>query len=111
MPYFDAIAIIYIGALRGAGDTLWPMAATIASSWLIILGGGTLLALAFPGRAAGPWIAASIYVFALGILMFWRFESGAWRKIDLLTRRRRRVPPPIPLDVPVPDEPGDPARP
>jgi len=98
---FDAIGIIYIGALRGAGDTLWPMLVTIAASWGIILGGGTLLATLFPQfQPAGPWVAASTYVVVLGLLMLWRFERGAWRKIDLLGHRPRRLPAPLPLDPP-----------
>jgi MATE family multidrug resistance protein len=98
---FDAIGIIYVGALRGAGDTLWPMVLSIATSWGILLGGGALLALLVPGlQPAGPWIAAIVYIMALSLLMLWRFESGVWRRIDLLGRRPRRLPPPLPLDPP-----------
>jgi multidrug resistance protein, MATE family len=83
----DAVGIVYIGALRGAGDTRWPMAATMASSWLVVVGGGVAtVTLAPQWGAVGPWIAATAYVFVLGGLMAWRFEGGAWRSIDLLGR-------------------------
>jgi MATE family multidrug resistance protein len=85
---FDAVGIVFIGALRGAGDTLWPMIVTICMSWAMVLGGGVLAVWLLPGLGSvGPWAAASAYVVAQGVVMAWRFESGAWRKIDLLKRQ------------------------
>ncbi len=82
---FDAVGIIYIGALRGAGDTIKPMLITLALSWPIVIGGGFIMARYVPQLTSiGPWITASVYVCLLGCMMAWRFESGAWRKIDLL---------------------------
>ena len=85
---FDALGIVFSGALRGAGDTLWPMLVTIALSVVVMVGGGVAMVVFFPQlESIGPYIAATAYVIVLGILMAWRFESGAWRKIDLLGRR------------------------
>ncbi len=85
---FDALGIVFIGALRGAGDTFWPMGVTMALSWTLVLGGGYLATQALPDLTSlGPWLAASVYVITLGIVMAWRFESGAWRKLDLLGQR------------------------
>ena len=85
---FDALGIVYVGALRGAGDTRWPMVVTIVMSWGVTVGGGLAMIRFFPGlESLGPWIAASVYVSVLGLLLAWRFESGAWEKIDLLHRR------------------------
>ncbi len=84
----DAVGIVYIGALRGAGDTKWPMFITLMLSWVIIVGGGiAAVKLAPQLTSLGPWIAASIYVIVMGAAVAWRFESGAWRKIDLLRRK------------------------
>ncbi len=86
---FDAVGIVYIGALRGAGDTRWPMFVTMVLSWGIIVGGGSVVVNAFPQlKSIGPWIAGSIYVAAMGTAMAWRFESGKWENIQLLTRPR-----------------------
>jgi len=83
----DAVGIVYIGALRGSGDTKWPMFVTLGLSWCIIVGGGIVaVTLAPQWESLGPWIAASAYVVVMGAAMMWRFESGAWRKIDLLRR-------------------------
>ena len=83
----DAVGIVYIGALRGSGDTRWPMFVTLALSWSIIVGGGFAAVTLLPQlESLGPWIAASVYVIVMGATVAWRFESGAWRKIDLLRR-------------------------
>ncbi|HUU60324.1 MAG TPA: MATE family efflux transporter, partial [Phycisphaerae bacterium] len=85
---FDAMAIVYVGALRGAGDTRWPMVVTFLLSWAVIAGGGGLAVCIAPELTSlGPWIAASAYVIVLGIILARRFESGAWEKIDLLGKR------------------------
>jgi len=99
---FDAVGIIYIGALRGAGDTYWPMLMTILLSWGLVVGAGMAAVEFLPQMTSiGPWIAASLYVVVLGAVVAWRFESGAWRKIDLLGRGTPR-PPAMPIPVPVP---------
>lgn len=92
---FDAVGIIYAGSLRGAGDTRWPMVATMALSWGLTVGLGWIILLGAPGlQSAGPWIAASAYVIVLGVVLAWRFEAGAWRKIDLLGRGPAGTPAP-----------------
>jgi MATE family multidrug resistance protein len=82
---FDAVGIVYTGALRGAGDTLVPGVATIVLSWGLIVGLGAWLTWRQPGLASvGPWIGASVYIVVYGLWMGFRFERGAWRRIRLL---------------------------
>ncbi|MCW5753978.1 MAG: MATE family efflux transporter [Phycisphaeraceae bacterium] len=84
---FDAIAITISGALRGAGDTIWPGVATVVLSWVCIVGGGHLMIALFPGLGEmGPWIAASAYIMLLGVALLWRYARGPWRGIDLVGR-------------------------
>lgn len=85
---FDAVAIITSGALRGAGDTVWPGVVTVIASWTCIVGGGHLLIWLAPGLGSlGPWIGASAYIIVLGVAMMARFIGGRWRTIDLLKHR------------------------
>jgi MATE family multidrug resistance protein len=85
---FDAVGIVFVGALRGAGDTFWPMVITFAASWALIVGGGCAFVRYAPGlTSVGPWVAGSLYVIVLGAIMAWRFESGKWRSIHLLGDR------------------------
>ena len=81
----DALGIVYTGALRGAGDTLFPGIVTAIYSWVFIVGGGWVAIEFFPQLGSiGPWIAASVYIILIGITMAIRFERGGWRSIDLL---------------------------
>ncbi len=81
---FDAIGITYSAALRGAGDTFVPSLFYIVSHWVIIVGGGWLIAAAFPELGSlGPWLAASGLIIVTGLFLWWRWHSRAWMKIDL----------------------------
>ncbi|MEC8320727.1 MAG: hypothetical protein VX012_04910, partial [Planctomycetota bacterium] len=81
----DAVGIVYTGALRGAGDTVWPGVATAVLSWTLLVGLGWVLVTWAPGLSSeGPWIAATSYIVVFGVVMAVRFERGGWRSIDLL---------------------------
>jgi MATE family multidrug resistance protein len=83
----DAVAMIVSGALRGAGDTVWPGVMTVVLSWTIIVGGGHLMVSQAPQlESIGPWIAAAVYIAALCCMFYARFLSGRWKKIDLVKR-------------------------
>ena len=82
---FDAIAITLSGALRGAADTLWPGVVMIVLSWVCIVGLGWALKEWAPQlESLGPWLGAAAYIVALAVAYFWRFESGAWKRISLV---------------------------
>ncbi|MDP7004679.1 MAG: MATE family efflux transporter [Phycisphaerales bacterium] len=81
----DALGIVYTGALRGAGDTVWPGVVTAVYSWVFIVVGGWVAVTYFPQtESIGPWIAAATYVILIGITMTIRFERGGWRSIKLI---------------------------
>jgi MATE family multidrug resistance protein len=81
---FDAMYIVYYGALRGAGDTFAPAVATAVLCWGITVGGGWLVAHYLPQLGpAGPWYLASAYGAILGAFMYVRFTRGKWQSIDL----------------------------
>jgi MATE family multidrug resistance protein len=83
----DAVAMMVNGALRGAGDTVWPGVATIVLSWTLIVGGGQAIVRFAPQlESIGPWIAAAAYIVALCVTFYARFASGKWKKIDLVKR-------------------------
>jgi MATE family multidrug resistance protein len=82
----DAVGIVYTGALRGAGDTLFPGLATVVLSWVVIIGGGVVMTRVYPQlESVGPWIAATAYIVVLGIVLAGRFERGGWRRLHLLS--------------------------
>ncbi len=90
---FDAAAIIYSGALRGAGDTLW-LALVAAFGSMVLLGGGGILMvkLAPQLEALGPWIATTAGVITVGLANRWRFKSNHWMKINIFEEAQVSVP-------------------
>jgi len=90
----DAFGIVYTGALRGAGDTVWPAFITVIFSWVFIIAGGWMMIWWMPDLGSvGPWIAASVYIILYGVTMAWRFESGHWRSIRLLENEEESTEP------------------
>lgn len=80
---FDGLYIIYIGALRGVGDTLWPGVVTAVLCWTIVVGGGASAGFLAPQWGpTGPWIAASLYGAILGVYLCLRFSRGDWKALD-----------------------------
>jgi MATE family multidrug resistance protein len=81
---FDAMYIVYYGALRGAGDTFWPGIITAALCWTMMLGGGYIAARYFPQFSViGPWSIAFVYGVILGFWMLIRFNRARWKSIHL----------------------------
>ncbi len=90
---FDAVGITYTGALRGAGDTVWPGMVTILYSWVFLVAGGWSVAVLWPQReSVGPWVSAAVYIILYGLTMSWRFEGGRWRSIRLLDESEAPLP-------------------
>ena len=82
---FDALNVIFIGALRGAGDTLWPSLIQIALAYGLGVGGAALVAARFPEWGVlGPWVVASLYIALLGLVMWLRFLGGKWRTMSVV---------------------------
>lgn len=81
---FDAMFVVYVGALRGAGDTLVPAAVQAVLVWLIVVLGGFLAVRYAPAwGVAGPWTLASIFGAILGLFLLIRFQRGGWKNIRL----------------------------
>ena len=82
---FDALNVIFVGALRGAGDTLWPSVIQIALAYGLGVGGAALMAARFPEWGVfGPWVVASLYIVLLGVVMWMRFLGGKWRTMAVV---------------------------
>lgn len=80
---FDAAANVLSEALRGAGDTAFPLWARIAIAWGIFAPGSYVSIVYFGGGelVAVGWIVA--YLGLLALVLGWRFSTGAWRRIEL----------------------------
>lgn len=55
--FFDGLAILVYGVLKGLGDTRWPLAWTLAGQWLLGIPLAWLLGLHTPLGLTGAWLA------------------------------------------------------
>ena len=77
--FVEVLLVIYCGALRGAGDTVWVMIACGIMNWFntVALYVATHV-LGVPGHYA--WIIV-VAVYGTAPLIFWRrWKSGKWRR-------------------------------
>jgi Na+-driven multidrug efflux pump len=77
-----AAAIVFGGALRGAGDTLAVMIITMVAM-LTIRFGGVLLLAHFKQPLPVIWMLLATDLFIRGILIYGRFLHGGWKKIKV----------------------------
>jgi len=81
---FDAMCISYGSALRGAGDTRWPAIVSAAYAYGIVILGGWLITLAWPGMGSvGPWITNTVYAILVSLTLRYRWIRGRWRQINV----------------------------
>ena len=85
--FFDATKFIFTGALRGSGDTRVLMLIGLGFNWLLLVPGIFLLVKVCEASVLTVWIFLSVYLLFESLGIFWRFRSGAWRKIKLIERR------------------------
>jgi putative MATE family efflux protein len=91
-----AVTMVLIGALRGAGDTRWPLVLNLIGIVFLRVPLAMLLAhesvsLPYLGitltgaglGVVGAWYAAVIDIVARCILMIARFRQDAWQRIDV----------------------------
>lgn len=81
---FDAVGMTVAEALRGAGDTLFPMVARVLIAWVLFVPGSYLSVRSFGWgyQGATTWLVAYLAVLALAV--FLRFRTGAWRRVELV---------------------------
>jgi MATE family multidrug resistance protein len=79
----DAVAIISEGALRGAGDTRWPFAIEIGMGWGVQVPLAYYVGVVLDYGLTGAWLASSVHILALSSILFLRFRSNAWQKIQI----------------------------
>lgn len=81
---FDAMYVVYHGALRGAGDTLVPAIVLAMLVWTVCVGGSFVVAHNWPQYGAiGPWGISIVYGMMLGVFLMLRFIRGGWKQIRL----------------------------
>lgn len=90
----DATALVFSGALRGAGDTFWAMCISVSMHWFLVIGQMFLLKAAqLPARWAWGFLCLTLLAFSG--LYYLRYRSGKWQTIRVLDES---PPPPAPIE-------------
>lgn len=72
---------ILAGALRGAGDTKWPLYSTAIGVWGVRLLLATLFINVFGWGLAGAWVALDLDQMSRSLVLSRRFRTGYWKEM------------------------------
>lgn len=80
---FDALNLVFVNAIKGAGDTRFVF--TISLGMALLLATSTWLAMGvFNAGLHGCWILITAWVWALGTIYLARFLGGNWRAMRVI---------------------------
>lgn len=80
---FDALAVVFSSALRGAGDTVYPMLITLLSSWLVMVLPASLIIRSDDPTIFAIWMTCTIHISLTGFCMWMRYLTGRWQRLRL----------------------------
>jgi MATE family multidrug resistance protein len=86
--FFDALQIVFVGALKGAGDTRFILFAASSVSVLSLLAGkGAAAYFRWPETGwslAGWWWVMTGWILTLGVVYLIRFRHGRWKSMRVI---------------------------
>lgn len=79
----DALALVFSGALRGAGDTFWTMCLSVGTHWAMSL--FTIWLIRWGGGSPRfVWACLVGFVWLIGGIFYARYRSGRWRLLRVV---------------------------
>ncbi len=79
----EAMLCVFIGALRGAGDTFWAMRMSVILHWAMVAVLAVILRLLCLPPEAG-WSAMVFFFLVFSGVVFARYRQGKWRNIRIV---------------------------
>lgn len=79
----EIIIVVFVGALRGAGDTLWAMSFSILLHWFVA-GALFIMLRVFHLPVETGWAVVIILFLVLSTAVLFRYREGKWRSIHLV---------------------------
>ncbi len=74
---FDGIQVVFVGAIKGAGDTWFVLIATLMISTTVVVGGG-ICQNYFGASLLLWWYVIFVWVVAMGLVFSARYFGGRW---------------------------------
>jgi putative MATE family efflux protein len=78
-----ALTYVFGGALRGAGDTRWPMYVTTVGVWLVRMPLIFLCIRVLQYDVTAAWLITALDFFARSLILWRRFLSNNWQQIRI----------------------------
>jgi MATE family multidrug resistance protein len=82
--FFDALYMVCIGVLKGAGDTRFIMWSIGLLSVVVMILPIYIGVEVFGGGLYYAWSCATCFIFFLFAASFWRYRQGRWKKIRVI---------------------------
>ncbi len=82
--FFDAIAIVFGSALRGAGDTRFCTVVTFICCWSLMVLPTWISHRFYSGSLTISWLACTTYLMVLSLIFVWRFQGGRWKTMRVI---------------------------
>jgi MATE family multidrug resistance protein len=81
---FDALGMTLSESLRAMGDTAWTLRARIVLAWALFVPIAYLTVIVLDGGIPAAIANLIGYLVLLAAAFYWRYRSGAWKKIELV---------------------------
>lgn len=82
--FFDALNLIFSGAIKGAGDTRFIMWTIAALSLGVMILPVYLAVEVFGAGLYAAWSIATLYICALGVAFWLRYRQGKWKGMRVI---------------------------
>lgn len=84
--FFDCLQLVYVFAIKGAGDTRFPSLVSLLAPWPLFI----FPTWWFSKSSFGiywAWGAIVVYVIFLAVIFYLRYRLGPWRKMSVIESR------------------------
>ena len=81
---FDTMNVVFLGALKGAGDTRFAMAWLLGTEWTLYVPAVALAMIAFDGGILAAWWIQLGYIVLLSTGLYVRWKRGKWMDIRVI---------------------------
>lgn len=75
------LGMVVAGALRGGGDTRFPMWAAVVSGWIFLIPVAWLTGVHLGWGPRAVWLVQALNYAVFAVLLTWRFRAGRWKDI------------------------------
>lgn len=78
-----ALGMGMANALRGGGDTRYPMWAALVSGWIFLIPAAWLAGVHLGWGPRAVWLVQALSYAVVAVVLTWRFRAGRWKRIRL----------------------------